>query len=310
MNLRKYFPKKERFVIEGREVILINKTKLDFPSKLRNVILLFCRTEKIAWSLPRVFFSLESWDGALAKIDESQMEKEKLIININAERIYGSESEQHWRRIIAHELTHLFHDYLSGTIRRYYRTSKRLDRALSEVQKRMEVDLAHDDLRVLYFRLFRKIFTEGIAKYYENLKMGITVISEDHFQDIYETEKEDLNYVKEKLALALNEILKLSSNRKSSGGLSNSFVELLKRHWYSTGYHMVYTILFVDHKTNFEQVLHFQPFEFIRKYEECMVIKGLQPVISVTSGKGILDYKTLLAELTAAVKELQRRSGK
>ncbi|MBI2102993.1 hypothetical protein HYT55_04090 [Candidatus Woesearchaeota archaeon] len=68
---------------------------------------------------------------------------------------------------------------------------------------------------------------------------------------------------------------------------------------------MVYTILFVDRKTNFEQVLHFQPFEFIRKYGECMKIKGLQPVISLTSGDGILDYKILLARLTAVVKELK-----
>jgi len=79
---------------------------------------------------------------------------------------------------------------------------------------------------------------------------------------------------------------------------------------YHFGYHMVYTILFVDHKTNFEQILRFQPFEFIRKYEECMKIKGLQPIISVTSGDGILDYKLLLAELTAAVRELKRISKK
>ncbi len=73
---------------------------------------------------------------------------------------------------------------------------------------------------------------------------------------------------------------------------------------------MVYTILFVDHKTNFEMVLHFQPFEFIRKYEDCMKIKGLQPILSVTSGDGILDYKMLLAKLTAAVRELKRTSKK
>lgn len=116
-----------------------------------------------------------------------------------------------------------------------------------------------------------------------------------------------MTYVKENLDDAFSEIPKAgSSSRRGDLMLSDSFVALVKKSWYSTGYHMVYTILFVDHKTNFEMVLHSRPFEFIRKYEECMEIKGLQPVISVTSGDGLLDYKILLAKLTAAVRELKK----
>ncbi|MBI2102992.1 hypothetical protein HYT55_04085 [Candidatus Woesearchaeota archaeon] len=150
---------------------------MNFPRELKTVILSYCSQEKIVHSLPMVIFTLRSWDGALAQINQHQLKKGKLIIEINAEHIYGPESEQHWKWIIAHELTHLLHDYLTGAIRNYYSLSKKLDRAVETLGKRGRIDPLHEDLRILLFRLFRKIYVEGVAKYYENLKMGVTVFS-------------------------------------------------------------------------------------------------------------------------------------
>ncbi len=188
MNWRSWFPQKEVFLIEGREVILLNKTRIDFPKELKTVILSYCGQEKIVRSLPKVVFTLKSWDGALAQIDKHQLKKGRLIVEINAGQIFDP-SERQWKYTIAHELTHLLHDYVSGAIRNYYSVSKRLDKSLIQLRKQKRIDFFHEDLRVLFFRLFRKVFIEGVAKYYGTLKLGEIVFSEDHFQEIYETER-------------------------------------------------------------------------------------------------------------------------
>lgn len=162
MNWRAWFPQKEVFLIEGREVVLLNRTRVAFPEELKTSILSYCSQEKIVRSLPKVTFTLRSWDGALAQINNHQLQKRRLVIEINAGRIYGPESEQYWKRIIVHELTHLLHDYVSGTIRDYYSVSKMLDRSLIQLRKQKRIDFFHEDLRVLLFRLFRKVFIEGV----------------------------------------------------------------------------------------------------------------------------------------------------
>lgn len=76
---------------------------------------------------------------------------------------------------------------------------------------------------------------------------------------------------------------------------------------YGLGLHMVYSILFLDHEMTLDLITAFSPFEFVNKYEECMLREGLQPVISATSGEGVVDYKKMVEQLTAVVKSLEDR---
>ena len=53
-----------------------------------------------------------------------------------------------------------------------------------------------------------------------------------------------------------------------------------------------------------EDLVRFKPFRFIREYERCVEMRRKQPVLSVTSGKGILDYKKMLSDLKIVIPKL------
>ena len=72
---------------------------------------------------------------------------------------------------------------------------------------------------------------------------------------------------------------------------------------YPVGHHMVYSILYADHDLKIEDLIKIELFEFYRKYESCILSKNFKPVISITSGRGELDYRKTLAELELAYKK-------
>ncbi len=158
-------------------------------------------------------------------------------------------------------------------------------------------------IRELLFLFIRQIFTEGVALYYEMYTANGTIFfSEDEFNNNYVNSQKRINSV----MLGITTFLENRSNKEVKTEIRELITSLekqLKMEHYVTGYYLVYTILYLDHRTTFEDLLKLQPFEFIKKYEACMKIKGLQPVVSATSGDGIFDYKTVLTALTAAAKK-------
>ena len=66
---------------------------------------------------------------------------------------------------------------------------------------------------------------------------------------------------------------------------------------YTIGLHMTYVILYIDNETNLNQVANLTAFKFIKKYESCMKKVNLKPVVSLTSGEGIIDYKRLVNQI-------------
>ena len=56
---------------------------------------------------------------------------------------------------------------------------------------------------------------------------------------------------------------------------------------------MIQTILYVDKRLTIEDICQMNHLEFMKKYESCMNLIGKQPVVTVTSGKGMLDYKQI-----------------
>ncbi len=306
MGWRSWIPKREKYDIEGREVLIVNKTSIDF-SQLREVILLVCKTERMAWHFPKLTFVIKDIGELMnAFISDKDLLRKKTIITIN-----GSEASKEnpfynkeWQGTITHELTHLYHNRLTKAITNSISTQRKLVRSL---QKEKFADLKYTvkkitAIRILTFRLVRQILIEGVAVYSKKLKLEEVIFSDDTFKEEYEAEAKDTRKLKtDFINLLSGPIWKDLSIERGYHVVLFSLSTMVKH--YTTGYHMVYTILYVDHDTTFEDILLFQPFEFIKKYEACMKIKGLQPVISATSGDGIFDYKNVLATLTAAAKK-------
>ncbi len=300
----------ERFNIDGREVLIINNTGQQFP-RLVKVILLICKTEQMAWHFPKLMFELRL-DLSQSQVDMERILAGEMIISISVQK-YRDEAgfEQTLIRTVNHELTHLYQEYKTHMFHLQYGLRNRLINALNKVVTVTE--LVYPALtRVVLFNLVRKLFTEGVAEYYGELKSNKLIYSEEAFKKLYSETHSDVIKSKNLLldwSILLGNKKFILTKTDQIDGIYDKIKSILETLAYPTGYHMVYTILFVDHKTTFEDILHFQPFEFIRKYEECMEIKSLQPVVSVTSGKGVLDYKTMLAQLTAAAKEVQKKSS-
>jgi len=301
-------------VIDGREIVVVNNTENDLPRFVK-VILLVCKTEPMAKHFPRITFEIKP-DFSNPQINMLKLSAGEAVVDIGGDRINIMDIfkenrrpfEQQWFGIISHELAHLYHNYKSSTLVIFDKTKKRLLDSL-ERKNTLELDpLIY--LRKMLFNFSRSIFTEGIATYYERLKLEEVLYSEKDFQRSYTTESFQVEYIIKQILMCLEGLTKKNSNQHGiSRWLRNIYVDLSTLLFYSTGYHMVYSILFVDHTTTFEDIINFQPFEFIKKYEQCMNIKGLRPVISATSGDGIFDYKRMLAQLTAAAKEVQKRSA-
>ncbi len=295
MDWRSWFPQKEKYDIDGREVLVINKTSTDF-SQLRDVILLVCKTEKMAQHFPKLTFVIKPHENLdiFGWTMAGDLIEHKAIIYLNSIIAQKKEEKNYWRSNIAHELTHLFHDSQTHVIQHNFNTVQRLLTATSKYK--------YDDaiVRELLLGFTRKIFTEGVAFYYETYTAGETIsFNKASFEKNYDYSQKRIKIV----MLGISAVIENYHHKKAARELIAALKKQLHIEQYIAGFYLVYAILYVDHNTTFEDILLLQPFEFIKKYEQCMNLKGLQPVISATSGDGIFDYKKVLATLTAAAKK-------
>ena len=125
----------------------------------------------------------------------------------------------------------------------------------------------------------RKSTKEILEKYSRKLESSISSSEDKNFSKEYEKFK-----------------IAFSSDPKHNPQPLMDVLEGIAR--YDIRVHMVYAIISVHHPS-LEDVAGMQPFEFVKEYEACMAEKKLRPLFSATSGKGILDYKRVVAELTA-----------
>ncbi len=308
----KFFPylfsKKEKYTIDGREVILISRTKEDFPPKLREIILIVCRTQSIAQHFAKLTFVVEEFEeenkDISGFINAEELREGKNIVHLNVDKLRENtesdsvrEFEKKWHGNIIHELTHLLHDNTTQIIKKYIITRNRLSQSL------IKNELSHSTIRIQLFNFIRNIFIEGLAVGYQLSRTGYLLYAERVFEILYRDAQTGMNAI----IIGLNSYYVTKKKNTSSTKLFENLEKVLKHQTSFTGYHLVYTILFIDHKMTLEKIMPLTPFEFIRKYEACMLSKGLQPVISLTSGRGIFDYKKTLQSWTAIAKELKEK---
>ena len=85
-----------------------------------------------------------------------------------------------------------------------------------------------------------------------------------------------------------------------------NFFKLAVSKAYNIGEHVTFMLVVEGHHT-VQQVSKMRHFKQIKEYEELCANKGIHPLVSVKSGKGIIDYTSLLVELMDVYKELKRR---
>lgn len=289
----------EKHTIDGREIIIVDYAKLNKEEKaaFRKTILLACTSAPIARYFPKLEFHVESetkYSFAKAWIKREEILQSRAIVHINA-------SQKLTAGTIVHELTHLWQELTAGAVRKEMQANRNLLKALTQKMESTglgESEMA--DLRFFFSSLFQGMFTEGLATYCERLIEGNVQFGDGEFAAGY---AETRRYA-EKILAVIQESYKKGSQRKKF--LLHELLDtLISRGMYKLGYHLVYTILFIDHETDIETLGQMRPFAFIKKYESCILSKGLQPLVSATSGRGLLDYQRLVAEWAAAVKGMK-----
>ncbi len=293
--------KTETFLLDSRKVTINFKTDVENPQLWIDAILKVCKKNKYALVLPEIFFYIEyesrfnkDFNGSAY----SNMGIPTVELNYkNIMRYRGFLLRHTIKRTVVHEITHLWHDHLYKNIKTANETAMRLITALPHGKRHYDL-LKLEDLRLDFFHFLRDLQFEGIAIYSEkqmDAKLPLSFLKFNTLAAEAEIQTDKVRTQFEKFKIAF------SSNQKHDPQPLMNILERMPK--YDIGVHMVYTIISVNHSI-LEDVAGIQPFEFVREYETCMRKKKLRPLFSATSGKGILDYKRIVAELTALWKNI------
>lgn len=202
---------------------------------------------------------------------------------------------------LVHEFTHLFHAKVS---KQFIRMRSRIDGLGDKIDKMM-IEKATPFNCLLIMRLFITSFQEKL------LTEGLAVYTEKIFTDAIDSKKllqysDYILYLKE----CWEEIKKLKNSplemtEKIVGRDTFSFTSLLKSLPYTFGTYMVITIL-ISKLASFGELCQMTATKFIKTYEKAEKQLGGQPRISLTSGEGVFDIKSFLADLNQFIKEYKQ----
>jgi hypothetical protein len=305
--------KEEKHFIDGREIEILSRawTGVFTRKRMRQIILEFCASEKIATFFPKLTFVLElskKVGGGVLYVREDEMVEGKSIVHVVTNVIGDTGSWKGMEGFIVHELTHLKQYQESKLLTEIKKVRGKLHSSLKKLDGDYPLTLKEFRIEIKLF--VYQFFSEGLATFAEKRYKGLNFSAKNqgHF---YKIAKESMQKLK-KITLEYYEIFsKEYDDEWSKEKAIKKSYDKLTRWWqfysYYIGLHMVYTILFVDHKTTIEDILKLKFFQFFRKYEACMKIHGRKPVFSISSRDGILDYNLLLAEWQVMMKKMEKR---
>ncbi len=202
---------------------------------------------------------------------------------IPVDSINNPEIVKMFLQTLNHELTHVLHFEEKQIQEMELTVQQRLTKVLAQVQvigNRNTVDIR------LYLRIFLYLLhLEGLAKYGEQILNMKAEMSRKYVETVENIVKKEI----EEYMIQLNECM----NGKIT---SEEFMRLpmVQGIPYDIGDVMVMTILLADHDMGIRKLTKITTFEFVRKYENCCMVLGFKPIVSLTSGKGIFDYKRMV----------------
>ncbi len=294
--------KKEKYNINGRKVVIVIKSKGVDIRILKEEILDVMKTYNFPEDFPNITFLIETFKQnnrapASAFVDPDKLKRKKAFIHINTE-ILTSFKDMNLTKLkelisdtLKHEITHIWHDYKSGAIQRQAKVGDRMYKNVYRtLYKEDSIEELYNTIRFGLAEFINKLYTEGLAEY---KTLYTSSNSNYEFQNNYRKAKSRAEYtIKE-----LNNIITLITPKNVSKIIEDVDYITSNGDLYTIGLHMTYVILYIDNETNLNQVANLTAFKFIKKYESCMKKVNLKPVVSLTSGEGIIDYKRLVNQI-------------
>jgi len=169
------------------------------------------------------------------------------------------------------------------------------------------------DLRLNLKIFLDLLYTEGFAEYSSNqikYPFDIPYLKNDYYPKMVKILEDNVlssinmtltlvnGFMKRALGLKKFEKIPKSDFKKLHSFIDQINQKSLRRKAsvYELGPHMVYVIIFSNDELSLIDLTKMNSFEFVKKYEESCFKLGLKPLISLTSGAGMFDYKRAIGE--------------
>ena len=268
--------KKEKHVINGRKVIIINNSNNSNTEFIKKCILEFCNRVLMMRLIPKAVFYIEDFKKPQVHIGEvaaAYIERKKIPhIHINA----NFSNKEKIFQALAHELSH-------------YKI-REIDRVHMEVNNRIIKSIKK--LKIGSFRYYFRDFlfatmNEGYATFSGNTLIGKVKFNNDEFLKYYDLAKIE---AEEFMDIWNKYVIFREAKDSRCRDLVKSIETLYKRS-YKLGFHIHYTLIYSNTHVKIDDKI----FNIIKNYEFIISSKGYKPVISINSGRGILDYNALVS---------------
>jgi hypothetical protein len=323
------FSKKERHEIDGREIIIVDKSKAqaELKKKFKDEILRVCSFNDMAKRFTKITFVLV---GKIPKeISDYKKFNEKIelggwvynSVEINNPKIfldirtYVKELPYldllKFGKTIVHELTHVCHNVTSRAL---LNQNILIKKSLKKTPRNI-ISPKNDDIYFLKQELIsfiNKVNSEGLAEFFKELADDL-VFTSKIFDSTYGIAKLKTHKILDNWEQFYDlKEYELSGGRKlkKKKELKKWLEKYLKKYTYDVGFHIVYAIIWADHNFNGNDLEKMSVYYFIKKYELSMAKLGLQPLISYNSGKGVFDFNKALGELDYLYKKTKRKYRK
>ena len=193
-------------------------------------------------------------------------------------------------KAIIHEMAHAWHEKIGG----YYTLKDEINQKLKSVlwrKIRPKKNFYHFvNWRTYLQDFFYGVVMEGLASYIEHDEADKIILSKKQFKS-FEVEawakaKGFLLFYERKLLTSKN-LDEVKENWERFTNLKNSAQ-------YPIGLHVVYTLVFFGN-LSLEKIAKMKFYSLLKKYESIIIANKLgKPIVSATSGRGVLDYKRMI----------------
>ncbi|MEK6955385.1 MAG: hypothetical protein AABW52_01880 [Nanoarchaeota archaeon] len=279
MSLLDFFARKEEYKNKNSaKVVVIIKSKDPNVELIKTGVFEFWDRVKI--SIPKSIIYIEDFSKPsphAGKVADAYIEDYKKYPKIHL----NAKSHDNKKRVfssIMHEIDH-FKNMEWRNIQR--RVNPRINKAIKNLRR---IDYSR-----YYFRDFLyATLSEGSARFAQNTLIRNIHFNDSEFLTIYGLAKNEA----ELFLNIWNRYIQFyrTNNLKEAGNEIKEITNLCKRS-YTIGFHIYYTLAC---KGKYP-VLKKDIFKIINLYEETIISMGYKPVISINSGKGILDYNALVS---------------
>jgi hypothetical protein len=311
----RWLDSKESFEILGRRYNIIYEFSLPLKYKLllEQAIKEICATPGLLDKFAELNFIVKNKTNTLSQeiayVVSYDMDPEKPVeILINGEEFKNQldklkEYEEavlktEIKAVIYHEVTHLLHEFRSNAISLNQRSKRRLnDPNLAKEGSDFnwfKFDLIGWRAKLRYF--INLIHEEGLARFGENYMRGLNTFSPENEENLYQKAKERIEEIMFLMNNTLHELGNSDFNPDDLSQIRNkapSSIELskkLKLYSYTIG---AYIFFLRKYHMKRPRMFNVKPFKLIKDYER---MEKRQPLITLTSGKGIFDYNTAISK--------------